>query len=56
MDGIKSPGSVDEYDSWDGRRFEAKYRDWKGVNCGRCLKNPHSPNGKFAALAVEEHR
>ena len=37
---------ADEYDTEDSSRFEAKYHDWKGVTCGRCLKNPHAPKAK----------
>jgi len=34
---------TDEYETDDNRRIEAKYLDWKGVTCARCLKNPHAP-------------
>jgi hypothetical protein len=32
----------DEWETDICRRIEAKYNDWSGVTCGRCLKNPHA--------------
>lgn len=44
---------TEEYSGFDCF-FKAKYRTWNGVTCGRCLKNPHSPNGRFAALSSHD--
>ena len=34
---------TDEYDTQDSSRFTAKYHDWNGVTCGRCLKTHLRP-------------
>jgi hypothetical protein len=34
-------GVSDEYETEDNRRIEARYHEWKGVTCGRCLRNAH---------------
>lgn len=42
----------DEYDTLVGNRIEAKYRNWKGVTCRRCLRNCASPGGKLERIAA----
>lgn len=39
--------SSSEYDTAIGGRIKAKYREWKGVTCKRCLRNCAAPGGKL---------
>jgi hypothetical protein len=54
MSGMATP-TQGHYDSYDGRSFEANYRLWLGVTCKRCLKNPHSPDGRVTAALSSHH-
>lgn len=42
-----------EYDTVNGDRFEARFKDWHGVTCKRCLRNPHAPGNRFAVAKAE---
>lgn len=46
----------DTYDGWGGKIITAKYRTWEGVTCGRCLKNPFSPQGRVALLTKQQNQ
>jgi hypothetical protein len=41
MYGHRCKGFNTEYETDIGQRFEAHYKDWQGVNCKRCQRNPH---------------
>jgi hypothetical protein len=53
MQGVRCQGFDTEYDTVEGNRFEANYRDWQGVTCKRCLRNPHAPGGRYATARAD---
>lgn len=46
MFGMQERNLDNEYSTEQGNRFEARYEDWKGVTCKRCLRNPHAPGNR----------
>ena len=40
------------YNTSNGGTIAAIYRSWDGVNCASCLRNAHSPKGRFVLSAV----
>lgn len=48
LEGMRAKNFDNEFETVEGHRFEANFRNWQGVTCGRCLKSPHAPGGRIA--------